>query len=429
MNRVAIAFSSKDRVELTKRTIEPLLQPDKFDLHWIDGSKTDEGRQLLSEYDGQYHMAHHEVIGGSCRAIVYALTEMLKYGVGDGTRYEYVGLVENDVLLDKDWLEPTMSLFERGRKDGFEVGTVSARTYEDRVLIQRDGYAVMHNIGAGCQIFTRKAAEIILQQYRTGMTSENRRTFSLLSGVDIGGFWAFRGSDHMIVADWCWDQQLAKYGMCSLALTPAKAEQLEDVAAMGLEMVREPIEARRDERTFETFRDRTKAVRNGELHVQRLDHDHLYHDGTHTIFPHQIPQIGGSYSGDWRFKWSIGYGCFSWQAGRYAEWKEAQFATDENYAPCVLKVPVLGPCDLLVSGGTNGGKVHVTDGSGFEATPELCPEGEQGQVLGLTMPAAYNYREIEMTALTSGVIFYGVRARMVQPTVPAKFDFSVLPPL
>ena len=32
MNRIAIAFSTCDRTELTKRSIEPLLQPDKFDL-------------------------------------------------------------------------------------------------------------------------------------------------------------------------------------------------------------------------------------------------------------------------------------------------------------------------------------------------------------------------------------------------------------
>ena len=40
MNRVAIAFSTCDRTELTRRLNEPLLQPDKFDLHWINGSKS-----------------------------------------------------------------------------------------------------------------------------------------------------------------------------------------------------------------------------------------------------------------------------------------------------------------------------------------------------------------------------------------------------
>ena len=32
MNKVAIAFLTKDRVDLSKRTIKSLLQPDKFDI-------------------------------------------------------------------------------------------------------------------------------------------------------------------------------------------------------------------------------------------------------------------------------------------------------------------------------------------------------------------------------------------------------------
>ena len=421
MNRIAIAFSSKDRPELTRRTIEPLLQPDKFDLLWMDGSKTDEGLKFFQGFDST-GVTKVGMYGGSCRYIVAALTQMLA-----NPGYDYVGLVENDVLLDPDWFEPTMALFGSGDAAGLCVGAVSARNYEDRVLIQRDGCSINHNLGAGQIIFTREAAELILQQYRTGMSSENRRVFSIVSGVDIAGFWAFRGSDHMLTADWAWEQQLLKQGLCSLALMPAKAEQLEDIARMGLAMVREPVEVRRDQRTFETFRDRTHAIRNGELIIPHLPNDHLYHsDGTgptvHTIFPHQLPQIGGRYWGDWRFKWSIGYGCFSWLAG------EEQPCDVGVHYPTVT-VPLLGACDLLVSGGKTGGKVHVRDAHGYESSPELFPEGDEGKVFGLTLPSAAGYREVTLTALTPGVIFYGVRARTPQPFVPSRFDFSVLPPL
>ena len=46
--RPPIAFNTwrSNRGSLTKRSIEPLLQPDKFDLHWCDGSKTGEGMLL-----------------------------------------------------------------------------------------------------------------------------------------------------------------------------------------------------------------------------------------------------------------------------------------------------------------------------------------------------------------------------------------------
>src|ERR1700677_940218 len=194
MNRVAIAFSTCDRPELTKRSIEPLLQPRKFDLHWIDGSKTKEGQQL----PGQYHFRqfHPQILGGSGPAIVYALSTLLNL------RYEYIGLVENDVLLKDGWFEDMMALFERGKEDGLEVGAVSARAYEDRILIQRDGNAVMHNLGAGMIMFSRKAAQLVLQNYRTVWTTENRLLFAQLSGIDIGKYWAFKGEQQFLVADW-----------------------------------------------------------------------------------------------------------------------------------------------------------------------------------------------------------------------------------
>ena len=295
MTRVAIAFSSKDRVELTRRTIEPLLQPDKFTLLWCDGSNMPEGQDFFTNHAFGNAMKR-EVRGGSCRYIVYALTTLLALGV------DYVGLCENDVLLDPDWFEPTMALFEQGKADGLEVGAVSARNYEDRVLIQRDGYSINHNLGAGMVIFSRQAAEIILQTYRTGWTSENRKIFSILSGIDIGSFWAFKGGEHMLCADWAWDHILAAHGMCSLALTPAKATQLEDIAAMGLKMVAAPMQSRVDQHAYETFRERSARIRAGGLTLPVQAGDRLYHDGAHVIFPHQIAQLGGYYEGDWHFK-------------------------------------------------------------------------------------------------------------------------------
>ena len=96
MNRVAISFNTCDRIELTKRSIEPLLQPDKFDLHWFDGSKSDDGKNLWVQYRNEVLM-HPGVRGGSGPAIVCALTMLL------ADNYDYIGLVENDVLLDADW--------------------------------------------------------------------------------------------------------------------------------------------------------------------------------------------------------------------------------------------------------------------------------------------------------------------------------------
>src|ERR1700722_385526 len=122
MNRVAIGFLTKDRVELSKQSVVPLLQPDKFDLWIFDGSDTPEGRAFpvetsLSASTHHNIRMHHDVRGGPDAAVAYALTHMFK-----GADYTHVGIVENDVLLHPDWFAPTMALFDRGAADGLLVG-------------------------------------------------------------------------------------------------------------------------------------------------------------------------------------------------------------------------------------------------------------------------------------------------------------------
>lgn len=430
MNRVAIAFSSKDRLDLTKRTIEPLLQPDKFDLHWMDGSKSVEAIRFHAEHHFAGPKYYAQVIGGSCRYIVYALTELLwpmqQQAPLHQDWYDYIGFVENDVLLDPDWFDRTMALFERGRQDGLKVGAVSARCYEDRILIQRDGYALMHNLGAGAIIFTREAAKLILHTYRTGWTTENRRIFSILSGIDIAPYWAFRGAEHMLVADWTWDHILAAHGMCSLALTPAKATQLEDIAAMGLAMCKAPVEARRNDEAFKLFVDRTAQIRTDALRLPAQPNDRLFCNAAHVVFPHQIEQLGGVYSGDWRFKWSLGYGCFAWKAGEKSEIADDHGLVVMDYP--AVEFQVFGSLDVLVSGGEVGGNIEIKDlHSGFSCDPTLMPDG-QG-ILQITIPGSYAYRTVRLTAFSAGVVFYGIRMREAQPSHPSRFDFYTLPPL
>jgi hypothetical protein len=434
MNRVAIAFSTKDRVELTKRSIEPLLQPSKFETHWIDGSKTAQGIDLPREYCGDYHMVHHGVRGGSGPAIVYALTTMLN--VMDSSpletalytlpmsrgKYDYIGLVENDVLLDKDWFDDTMALFERGKQDGLKVGAVSARTYEDRVLIQRNGYAVMHNLGAGMVVFTREAAQIVLDTYRTQWTGENRQIFAQLIGRDIGGYWAFRGGEHWLCADWRWDAILASRGFATLGLTPSPVEMigqdppLED---QGLSLVKAPLTWHGDD--FDRYCDNLARIRDGKWKLSYGDTFFRDSAGGQTFFAHQIAALGGRYEGDWRLKDSIAFGPFGWQIAD----------SSEDRPDSTVRFPVLGPCEVLLSGGTEGGQMHVVDAqSGFDAKPVLPPAGQQGIVVPVFIPGGMAYRDIVVTSVTPGCVFYGVRCCMEQPVLTNfKFDYSVLPPV
>src|ERR1700681_2930885 len=173
MTRVAIAFLTKDRVELTKQSIVPVCDA-PVDIFFVDGSETPEGREFPRKYCLQEKRLeqlaerlgtvefHDDIKGGADAAVAYALTKMLADPL-----YDYVGIVESDVLLEPRWFELTMALFE-----GYGVGAVSARSYRDRVLFQRDGYAVMHNLGYGMVIWSRKAATLALSHFRTCWTRE-----------------------------------------------------------------------------------------------------------------------------------------------------------------------------------------------------------------------------------------------------------------
>lgn len=431
MNRIALAFLSKDRVELTKRTIEPLIQPDKFDLWWMDGSSSYEGKRLAVNYPAYIH-AHGEVRGGADAAIVYALTTMLIAEI----EYTHIGLCENDVLLAPDWFAQTMALFERGREEGLNVGAASPRCYEDRILIQRDSsasggqaYAIMHNLGAGVVVFTREAARLILDSYRSTWSTDNRHIFCQLSGIDIGPTWAFGASPQWLTADWGFDAILARAGLASLSVTPLGGYsfvemigQKPSLAEQGLTLATGPVDHLRNEDAFRLYHRRLFYMWKGVADITTSPPIHRDVLGNFTIFPHQMHRLNGVYAGAWRLKWTQGFGPFSWVATSPGD---------------SLTVPLAGHCDLMVSGGPSpaeGGKSGaqveiVDDHSGFSCSPVLAPEGPSTQIVAIPVPANVSYREVRLTALSPGVTFYGIRTREPQMLYNgSRFDHTMLPP-
>jgi hypothetical protein len=424
--KTAISLLTCDKMELVEQSIKPLLaaaRQQKFDLFVMDGSTTEANEKALWEMAYPTANVCNNVRGGAGAAIVYALTEMLNHS----ENYDVVGLVESDVLLRDNWLD-CLDLFALGAADGLEVGAASARCFVDRVLFQKDSYAVMHNIGAGMIMLTRQAARIVLNTFRTGWTTDNRRIFSQLSGVDIGTYWAFRANEHMLTADWHWDAALAAHGLASLALTPSPVEMIGQnppLAEQGLEIATGEVATNPG---FGGFKERTRQIREG---LFSFGVDTRFHfdsnTGTWTYFPHQMGVLGGVYAGDWRLKEARGWGTFAWEAGNGGTTFYMADGSVEAFN-AQLVVPVFGPCAVLVSGGKNGGKVCVEDeGSGFRAEPEMPPEEGNG-VLQLMVPGSLNYHTIRITALTPGVCFYGIQSREKQPFSPNDtFDYSRLP--
>jgi|SRR3984893_10286397 len=402
--KLALAYSSKDKVEQTEKTLSVLRGTS---LLWCDGSTTEEGKQYWAKNSEWCTVAPEHVRGGPDAAIAWKLTKLLALP----DEYTHLGVIENDVLLDPDWYEPTMALFEKGKQDGLEVGAVSPRSYIDRVLIQRDGYAVMHNVGAGCIIFTREAAECVLRTLRTHWWPDNRKLFGQISGIDLNTWIGFQ--EQLVTTDWGWEAQLARHGLATLALTPAKCLMpWEDTSiSTMLNLATVLVEARRDDRAFETYRDNLQKIRSGIYKIDEPGIIQRFGSGM-LFYPHQLGYLAGSmpWQGNLELQNSQAHGPFAYRAGP---------------GGASLSVRISGSCSFLCGGGANGAKASIRDTrSGFNFDPVLPA---MNSYVELVVPGSPAPRTVTLD-MSEGAVFFGVQtvdAQMLDTTF--RFDWAQLP--
>ncbi len=409
--KLALAYNTMNKLELTKQSF-PILRKGQHALLWSDGSTDEDALAFFARNQMPATESYAGVRGGADSGIAHSLTRLLQHPA----QYTHMGLVEADVLLDPDWLEPTFALFEKGKADGLEVGAVSPRSYVDRILIQRDRYACMHNIGAGAIIFTRAAAEIVLRTFRTHWWPDNVRLFAQLSGIDLRTYAAFRGNDQFVTTDWGFEAQLARRGLASLALTPAKCTMigqnppLEQQGLVLTTQLHNDLRADGDTRSFELYRESLAYLRNGGASFESPGM--IHRDGISMLFfPHQLQAIGASWFGSLELQWAQGFGPFAYRAGK---------------GGISLSVHVSGPWSLLVSGGINGADVIIEDRrSGFKATPNLPPEADHP--ISIQVPGGPVPRKVTCD-FEQGAVFYGLacnESQMIDTTF--KFDWNQLP--
>ena len=414
--KTAISYTCCDKMDLVRQSVAPLVEAaikHRFHLFVCDGSRDPESEKVLFEIAYPTATIHDNIRGGAGAAYVYALTMMLDHTEG----YDYVGLVESDVLLKEDWYERALALFGTGESDGLPVGAVSARTYDDRVLLQRPDYAVLHNAGAGMVIFSRPAARLALDHLRTACTLDNRRIFATLSGIDIGRYWAFRGAEQRLVADWHWDAMLAANGYATLGLVPSPTDMIGQdppLPQQGLRISDKPVTSLVNDKAFDLYVQNLNAIRDGRLRLGvETQFEFDPNTATWTYFPHQLHMLGGKYEGNWTFKERRGWGTFVWIAGDDA----------------VLTVPVFGAVNVVCTGGEVGGTVELYDTqSHYKVNPQLLNEVD-GQLMMVTAPAGMAMREL-VVKFTPGTMFYGLQSREKQPVDPTActFDHTILPP-
>ena len=181
-DRWAFFIFCKDRFQYTLQTVASLDSEPGFDLFWIDSSETPEGRALPYAYKPRF--AHvREIytdlrgadlaprwglpepkagtgVGGSNAALCqrFALERLVDLG------YDYIGMVESDVIFRPGWFTRLKEAMAQAAADGLAVGYADVRTYTSRLIEMRRGYGI-YFAGASTAVFTREAAKVAARHY------------------------------------------------------------------------------------------------------------------------------------------------------------------------------------------------------------------------------------------------------------------------
>jgi len=232
-DRIGFSFSTRNRYLFTLQTLQNLDTEGGFDLIWNDGSTEPGVPELARNYKFQNANlieVNYGVTGGAERAVCFGLLRLLQLG------YDYVGLIENDILFRPGWFSALKNLFSLGAADGIVCGSATARSFESHALEYRSGYSVQCDTGAGMVLFSRAAAEIIMDLY-SNPTSLQMTTHSWpkfyadLFGLDLrkfSPFWAYP-PDRAVpcTLDWGYTPSLYLNGYASLSTIPSYATDLE----------------------------------------------------------------------------------------------------------------------------------------------------------------------------------------------------------
>jgi hypothetical protein len=230
-DRVGFALSSKHRVPFTRQTLEAMDADGGYDLVWNDGSEEPEARALPKNFhfrSARLVEVNYDVRGGPDRRICFGLERLLTLG------YEYVGLIENDIVMQPGWFHRLMNLFELAAADGIVCGAATVRSYEGRVIEHRGGYSINWGTGAGMILFSRLAAQVILRQYANlrmsvrAMNAFYSKLFRIKLKMwcqDHAGRTA--KDDDWMTFDWGYTPMLYTHGFASVGSIPSLARDLE----------------------------------------------------------------------------------------------------------------------------------------------------------------------------------------------------------
>jgi SAM-dependent methyltransferase len=225
--KVGFAFSTKERVEFSKRSLATVDSDRGFDLVWCDGSDSPEARALPDQVqlrNTRIVEVNRDVRGGPDAAIKFGLRRLLALG------YDYCGLIENDIVFEPGWFAKLMGLFDLARADGFQPGAATVRVFKSRVLEFRQGYSLIWCAGAAMVLFTREAAEEILRNY---LYNDSWQIYAFNKhhlGFDLRDVWELwmDQPQRALGYDWSFASTLYKVGLVCVGANSSPATNLEE---------------------------------------------------------------------------------------------------------------------------------------------------------------------------------------------------------
>lgn len=224
--KVGFVFTTKERIDYTLRSLRSIDTESGFDLIWVDGSETPEAKALPRSAklcNCRLAEVHSGVKGGPDKAVRLGLRRLLEL------KYDYCGLLENDIELKAGWYAKLMELFQLGQEDGLRVGSVTVRTVDSRILMYRPRYAILWTMGAGMVLFTKEAARIILATYGLVYARKLSRFYNKRFQEDLKSVWEIWRDmpDLRITSDCSWAMHLYRYGLSSLGTLPCMALEMD----------------------------------------------------------------------------------------------------------------------------------------------------------------------------------------------------------
>jgi len=229
-------FSTKDRVELTKKSVAGIdVEGSNFDLIWIDGSETDEGKELPIKTKFRHCNlvdVYHGIKGDADKTpLHFGLRNLIQRD------YDYCGIIESDIGFKKGWFSKMMDSLRLGNEDNLEVGAATVRTVTSRVLKYRSNYVIMWNLAAAITLFTKHAAGIIFTKFYTeSLIKNDTRRFVYAKelqdfylnrfGIDVrtNSWELFMGTKNRELSrDWGFAMELNKHGLFSVGSIPSMA--------------------------------------------------------------------------------------------------------------------------------------------------------------------------------------------------------------